>query len=71
MPEDLNILDPENFPELDIKKFSDAVSRNMLICMAITEPDKGAMVTGGRFDFGEHVVEIAGERPNSYLSERG
>ncbi len=64
MPADPSILDhPENFPELDMEKFSDAVSRNMLICMAITEPEKGAMVIGGRFAFGEHVMEIAGESP--------
>lgn len=60
LPEDPNILDPDNFPKLDMEKFSDAVGRNMLICMAITEPEKGAMVIGGRFGFGEHVVEIAG-----------
>ena len=61
MAADPSVLDPENFPTLDMEKFSDAVSRNMLICMAITEPDKGALVIGGRFAFGEQVVEIAGE----------
>jgi hypothetical protein len=61
MPTDPNILDPQNFPELDMEKFQDAVGRNMLICMAILEPEKGAAIMGGRFNFGEHVVELAGE----------
>jgi hypothetical protein len=58
---DPSILDPENFPELDMEKFSDAVSRNLLICMAITESVKGEKIIGGRFAWGEHVLEVAGE----------
>ena len=44
-----------------MEKFSDAVTRNLLICTAIMEPEKGAMIIGGRFGFGEHVLEIAGK----------
>ena len=44
-----------------MEKFSDAVSRNLLICMAITEPVKGEKIIGGRFVWGEHVLEVAGE----------
>ena len=44
-----------------MEKFSDAVNRNLLICTSIMEPEKGAMIIGGRFGFGEHVLEIAGK----------
>lgn len=49
---------PDATAEL-VEKYHDAIGRNMLICMAILDQEKGQAVLGGRFDFGEHVVEIA------------
>jgi hypothetical protein len=51
-----------------MEKFSDAVTRNLLICTAIMEPEKGAMIIGGRFGFGEHVLEIAGKFDSKELA---
>jgi hypothetical protein len=61
LPPDPSILEAEHFPELDMQKYEDAVGRNLLICMAITDPIQGEKIIGGRFGWGEHVLEVAGE----------
>lgn len=61
LPPDPSILEAEHFPELDMAKYEEAVGRNLLICTAIIEPGTGERVVGGRFDWGDHVREVAGE----------
>ena len=40
--------------------YSDAIGRNVMICMIILqEDDKGPMLMGGRFDFETNAVELA------------
>lgn len=53
--------DAENWPDMtdeSAERYGNAVERNALICNMILDPEVGAPVLGGRFDFGEKVVEV-------------
>jgi len=56
--------DPENWPDEDeqfMKRASDMISRSMMSAMMIADKEKGGMMMGGQFDFGEEVEEVVTE----------
>lgn len=56
--------DPENWPDEDqqfIERANDLISRNMMSAMMIADKEKGGMMIGGQFDFGEEVEKVVTE----------
>lgn len=55
--------DEANWPDVDNDVYTDAVGRNIMICMAILEAhepgSKGALMLSGQYDFDVHVKEVA------------